>query len=79
MIHVIPINDDSDHEVGTHCWCGPDVRFTGEGSICTHSSADHREAVEKLLGESLGPDKRWAIIDEASNSSMCVDRKDQIL
>lgn len=63
MVNVIPLNDDSPHKHSTKCWCGPDVKYWeySNGPLVVHNSADCREQVERLLGEGLGPDKRWAI------------------
>jgi hypothetical protein len=72
MINTIPVNDEREHRRGQDCWCQPRVEWcneeTGEvypnGPLGLHNSADHREAVERLLGEPLAQDKRWAIYED---------------
>ncbi len=69
MVSVIPINDERPHERSTACWCDPHVEWadpdTGEiyaiGPKVRHNAADCREAVERLIGESIGPDAKWAV------------------
>lgn len=54
MIHVLPINDEREHEETTMCWCGPHVEWSdhetdeaySEGLVI-HNSADGRELVEQ--------------------------------
>lgn len=70
MISVVPLNDEREHcEIG--CWCEPRIEWVDSGNglpfnngpKVIHNAADHREAVERLIGESLSPEKNWAIFE----------------
>jgi len=63
MVNVVPLNDEAPHRHSADCWCDPrgDMYDQPNGPRIIHNSADCRETVERLLGEGLGPDKRWAI------------------
>lgn len=69
MVNVIPLNDEREHQHTADCWCGPESRWqdkdTGEiyanGPIIIHNASDHREAVERLLGEAISKDKTWGV------------------
>lgn len=54
MIHVLPINDEREHEETTTCWCEPLVEWsnpkTGEAyseGLVIHNAADCREIIEQ--------------------------------
>lgn len=48
-LHILPDEDEQEHELSLHCSCGADVRFFEEAStIIIHNSLDGREAVEWL-------------------------------
>lgn len=69
MVNIVPNNDERRHVHQTDCWCEPVVHWqddeTGEvfenGPLVVHNAADHREAVEELIGEQLAQDKDWGI------------------
>ena len=71
MLHIVPQNDERSHELTTDCWCDPrcewqdptDGEVYSKGPIVIHNSSDCREQVERLLGEGMGPDKRWETIE----------------
>ncbi len=46
MIHVLPINDEREHEESTTCWCNPRIETEGE-LLVIHNSADCRELIEQ--------------------------------
>lgn len=43
--HVLPINDEHDHELSPDCWCEPD----DEDYCWSHNSCDGREDYEQGL------------------------------
>lgn len=47
-LHVIPVDDDREHEVDPACWCRPQET---EPWLWVHNSMDGREAYER--GERL--------------------------
>ena len=54
MMHVLPINDEREHETTTTCWCEPRIEWndpeTGEvysEALVIHNSADGRELIEQ--------------------------------
>lgn len=56
MIHVMPMNDDREHEETATCWCKPIVedrdRKTGRmyaTPIVIHSAMDGRELIEQAI------------------------------
>ena len=66
--HILPLNDDREHEESAECWCDPLASYIDEetglpypnnGLFIIHNAADHREFVEVALGEPMGPDKKW--------------------
>lgn len=72
MISVLPNNDEREHVRATDCWCKPDVEWShpetgavyAQGPLVVHFAADCRQDVERLLGESIAPDKNWSVIRE---------------
>lgn len=69
MVNVIPVNDEREHTT-QNCWCEPRMEWADaagvpypNGPLVIHNSADCREAVERLIGEGLAPDKKWACIE----------------
>ena len=55
-VHVYPIHDERAHELSTHCWCDPEVRWidpeTGTTYVTpmvVHAAADCREIVEQAM------------------------------
>lgn len=47
MIHVVPLNDEKEHEDSSDCWCGPTVEWEHAEPLCIHNAADCREIVEQ--------------------------------
>lgn len=45
-LHVTPINDITEHELGMDCWCNP-ARDEEHTEIVVHNALDQREAVER--------------------------------
>lgn len=43
IIHVMPINDDHEHEFSENCWCGAEL---DDFNVMTHNSNDGREDYE---------------------------------
>lgn len=64
MKHVIPTNDDREHEYNTTCDCEPEVDW--DASIVIHNAFDKREEHEKRTGTPLAPNKKWELreVDE---------------
>lgn len=46
MIHVLPVNDEREHQELTTCHCNPRVIEENGELIVIHNSFDGREAVE---------------------------------
>lgn len=45
-VHVLPLNDTKEHEVGGDtCWCDPEV----DDGVMIHNAADEREDFERGL------------------------------
>lgn len=71
-LHVVPLNDEIEHEPGFNCWCDPDVEWIdpdtdlpyANGPMVIHFAHDGREIVEQLTGEAMEPGKGWATIEE---------------
>jgi hypothetical protein len=51
--HVIPVDDEREHDETPYCWCGPDGTEVDAGgaTIWVHHAADLREAYEQITGE----------------------------
>lgn len=47
MIHVLPINDEREHEELTSCWCNPQLITDEPELIVVHNSMDGRELIEQ--------------------------------
>lgn len=47
-IHVVPMNDDQEHELHEQCWCQPQADAQ-QALVLVHNSSDGREPYE--LGE----------------------------
>ncbi len=49
MIHIYPINDEREHEIGdtTTCWCDPKLDLEQPEMLVIHNSADGRELIEQ--------------------------------
>jgi hypothetical protein len=47
MIHIIPINDEREHDELTSCWCEPKLITDEPEMIVVHRAADGRELVEE--------------------------------
>lgn len=48
MIHILPINDEMEHEEeGTACRCDPKLITDEAELIVVHNSADGRELIEQ--------------------------------
>lgn len=63
-LHVLPLNDEREHEETDYCWCFPALREND--SLVVHNSADCRETSEVATGEGMGPEKRWLVIEEVA-------------
>lgn len=72
-LHVVPRNDERQHELTDTCWCDPNIEWldpdTGMswasgGHKVHHASADGREFSEQVTGELVLPELSWAIMDE---------------
>lgn len=69
-LHVIPINDEKEHE-HSDCWCEPRTEWqdpeTGaiypRGPMVVHNAADHREACEVVTGDCLESGKGWMTVE----------------
>ena len=67
MLHVIPNNDEQEHELSQNCKCNPETKWQDEdGTIFTspmvvHNAFDCREASEVITGESMGPGMGWFV------------------
>lgn len=46
IIHVLPVNDTTEHEETTECKCRPIIKTEGESMIVIHNSYDGREGLE---------------------------------
>jgi hypothetical protein len=42
-MHVLPLSDLREHEVGLGCWCGA----VDDGGVVVHTALDGREAYER--------------------------------
>lgn len=50
MIHVIPINDLSQHRDASTCWCSPQAVTLDNGdTVIVHQARDGREHLERAL------------------------------
>lgn len=47
MIHILPINDEREHEEETTCWCNPKLITDEPEVIVVHNAADCRELIEE--------------------------------
>jgi hypothetical protein len=61
--HVIPCDDEREHDLSSWCWCCPDLVPVGESTLYVHHAADLREAYENLTGDPL-PGKFWIRVEE---------------
>jgi len=68
MVHVIPLNDEKDHEYSTTCDCSPHVDWndpeTGEAfasPMVIHNAFDCRELIEQVQGNVGEPGKKWLV------------------
>lgn len=69
MVNIKPNNDEREHVSDVHCWCEPRVEYRNDdtdaeyknGPLIIHNAADGRETVEKMIGESLAPEKGWTV------------------
>lgn len=43
--HIIPMDDDKEHQVSLECWCCPEL--DEEDNLIIHNSADGRELFER--------------------------------
>lgn len=46
IYHIVPINDDKEHDLLYSCHCKPKVRNEGDNMLIVHNSYDGREGVE---------------------------------
>jgi len=56
-VHVLPINDLSEHDERPDCWCGPTRTYrSDETGVCVlvHHSLDKRELSEPGYDPSIG-------------------------
>ncbi len=58
---VIPLNDERLHKPTEDCWCEPKLKLFDGEMVLSHNSADHREFVERVLGEGI-EGKGWLAI-----------------
>ncbi len=70
-IHVIPLEDTRVHDRSIDCWCEPRQQWIDDdgiplngGPLVVHTSADGRELIEALDGESMRPNKLWGVFTE---------------
>lgn len=45
-MHVMPVNDEVEHDEDQNCVCGPNVEIVSNGVIVVHHSLDGREKNE---------------------------------
>lgn len=53
VLHIIPLNDEGEHEESSYCSCEPEVRLVNDVVLVIHNAYDGREAVEwanEILG-----------------------------
>lgn len=70
-VHVIPQNDEIEHERSAECICQPRVEWvhpeSGEvyprGPVVTHNAFDCREVSEQVTGEKVAPGLGWETIE----------------
>ena len=70
-LHVIPRNDEIEHERSAECICQPRVEWadpdSGEvyanGPLVSHNAFDCREVSEQVTGESVAPGLVWETIE----------------
>jgi hypothetical protein len=64
IIHVIPADDEREHQLSTWCWCGPESFEVDAGgaTIWVHHAADLREAYEQATGEAF-QGKTWTRVE----------------
>jgi hypothetical protein len=74
-VHVIPLNDEQEHEKSTSCWCEPTVNWIdpdtnrpwANGScMVVHNAADCREFSEQVTGEGVSPSQKWETSEVSS-------------
>jgi hypothetical protein len=47
MIHVVPLNDEKEHDDSSSCWCRATVEWEHAEPLCIHNASDCREIVEQ--------------------------------
>lgn len=73
MIHVVPMNDEEEHDLDSECRCKPVVHWQSpDGDILptalvVHNSFDCREVSEEVTGECLSPTHKWGVYNDADN------------
>jgi hypothetical protein len=67
--HIIPLEDDREHDISTWCWCGPEsVEVKDDGTtLWVHQAADMREAYEKATGEAY-KGRTWTRVEVEEDS-----------
>lgn len=77
MIHVIPLNDEREHELDSSCWCEPRLDFvdpetghpwaSGDGRAI-HNAADCRECAEEVTGGIVEEGKGWILMNSEGDT-----------
>lgn len=60
ITHILPSDDEREHDESPYCWCGPSVEIIADdgSSMYVHNAADRREEHERATGKGL-PGKLW--------------------
>lgn len=67
--HIIPLNDEKKHEHSAECSCEPAVSWIDpdtnlpypRGPLIVHNAFDCREISERVTGEIVDADSKWAL------------------
>lgn len=71
MLHVVPLNDERQHDLSGDCWCEPLVEWidpeTGQPWACgtaraIHDAADCREVSEEITDECVDEGRKWELV-----------------
>ena len=69
-VHVMPLNDETEHIPAAHCLCDPRVEYIDprnglpypSGPMVVHNSSDCREVSERVTGEIVSPEQKWEAV-----------------